>query len=52
MNHFNKNLETKCIIADFSKINSIPEYEAILQDEIKNLDIGIVIINAGAAELN
>ena len=51
-NHFNKNLETKCIITDFSKIRSIVEYENILLDEIKDMDIGILIINAGAAEIN
>jgi len=40
-------VECKYIVADLGKLNDISEYRALLDKEIENLDIGIVICNAG-----
>ena len=42
-------IETRSVIADFSQLSTIEEYERIA-DEIKDLDIGILILNAGVAQ--
>lgn len=42
-----KDIKTKCIIADFSKMTKISEYEAIIQKDLKDMDISMLILNAG-----
>ena len=39
------------IVSDFSKMNSIEEYEEIVQNNLRKLDIGIVILNAGVGSM-
>ena len=45
-----KNIETKYLVGDFSKLADITQYREIFTDEIMNLDIGVVIANAGWGE--
>lgn len=40
-------IETKYIIADFQKLLTCQEYETVVADPLKDLDIGILIVNAG-----
>jgi short-subunit dehydrogenase len=42
-----KDVEFKYIIADFGKITTIAEYREIFGTVIENIDIGLVIANAG-----
>ena len=35
------------IILDFSKPNSIAEYQQLIGDRLKFLNVGVVILNAG-----
>ena len=39
------------VVADFAKINSISDYEKIVQDKFSDIDIGILILNAGEREM-
>ena len=39
-------LKTKCVVADFGKLNKMSEYEDLTK-ELKVLDIGVLILNAG-----
>lgn len=39
------------IVADFSKMNSINEYEDIVNKNLGKLDIGILILNAGVGSM-
>jgi len=41
--------KTLCIVADFSKMFSIEDYEQTIGSKIKDLDVGIVVLNAGKA---
>ena len=36
-----------CVVADFSQMKSIADYEKLVQDKISKLDVGILILNAG-----
>jgi short-subunit dehydrogenase len=42
-------IQTKTIVCDFSKVHLIEEYRKIFDEEIKDIDIGIVGLNAGIA---
>ena len=44
-----KDVQFKYIIADFGKITTIAEYREIFGTAIENIDIGLVIANAGMA---
>lgn len=35
------------IVADFSHLNSIKDYEEIFQDKLSKIDVGVLILNAG-----
>ena len=35
------------IVADFSKLSSITQYQEIIGDKLKGIDIGVLILNAG-----
>ena len=39
------------IVSDFSIMNSIKDYEQIVQKHLSKLDIGIVILNAGVGSM-
>ena len=45
-------IECKYIVCDFSKLTDITEYRTLFEPEIANLDIGIVMANAGWGEPN
>ena len=46
----NKNLKFKAVVADFAKMTSIQQYRELLEENIKGLDVGVVIANAGWGE--
>ena len=39
------------IVADFSKMQSIKEYRTLIADKVKNLDIAMIFLNAGVAQM-
>jgi len=41
------NIKTKSIVADFSKLHSISDYQEQIGDKVKDLDIGVLALNAG-----
>ena len=41
------NIQTKCIVADFGKLTKMSEYREIIQEPLKDLDIGVLVLNAG-----
>jgi 17beta-estradiol 17-dehydrogenase / very-long-chain 3-oxoacyl-CoA reductase len=43
----NKGCETRSIVADFSKMIRINEYQEQIADKVKDLDVGMLIVNAG-----
>ena len=42
-----RSIETKYIIADFSKLVDVSQYRECMDPVIKDLDIGMVCVNAG-----
>lgn len=42
-------VKTKSIVCDFSKVCSIAEYTKIVANEITNLDVSMVFLNAGGS---
>ena len=36
-----------CVVADFSKIRTIDEYVSTIGVKVKDLDIGVLAVNAG-----
>ena len=45
-NKTDKKIKLKFIEADFSKFKSLDDYRQKIFNEVKNLDIGIVVLNA------
>ena len=43
----NQGCETKSIVADFVQLGSIEEYRAAIGEPLKDLDIGVLVANAG-----
>ena len=43
----NPKMKTMAVVADFSKMYSIKEYEQVIGERLKDLDIGVLIANAG-----
>ena len=43
-------VETLAVQADFTKLSKIEDYRKIIQDKIKDLDIGVLVLNAGFGE--
>jgi short-subunit dehydrogenase len=43
----NPKIKAKYIIADFSKLSSINDYKKLVMFNLTDIDIGIVILNAG-----
>ena len=39
-------IETKAVVADFAKMSTIEDYQRI-SDELKDIDIAILLLNAG-----
>lgn len=39
------------VLADFSKMHTIKEYKDIIGEKVKNLDIAMVFLNAGIAQM-
>ena len=39
------------LVADFSKMKSIADYEKLVQDKLSKMDVGILILNAGVGGL-
>ena len=46
-----KEIETKCIVADFGKISDLQKYYYIA-NELKNIDVALLILNAGHSTFN
>jgi hypothetical protein len=42
-----KNLKTKSIVADFTKLQRIDEYQAVIGNKLAGLDIAMLFLNAG-----
>jgi 17beta-estradiol 17-dehydrogenase / very-long-chain 3-oxoacyl-CoA reductase len=42
-----KHLKTKSIIADFSQLKRIDEYQAVIGNKLANIDIAMLFLNAG-----
>ena len=40
------------IVADFSKMHSIKEYREIIGNKVKDLDIAMLFLNAGIAQMD
>lgn len=40
-------IKTLCVVADFSKMKSIQDYDAKVAEKLKTLDVGILCVNAG-----
>ena len=45
----NKNLQTMYIIADFSKLNRMSQYQTEIISKLKCIDIAFLVLNAGIA---
>lgn len=41
--------EAKTIVADFSNMRTMEEYRKVIVDKVKDLDVGVVVLNAGHA---
>ena len=41
------NIKTMCIVADFSKMYTIQDYEDVIASKVKDLDVSILALNAG-----
>ena len=41
------NIETMTVVADFGKMLSIDDYKTIVVEKVKDLDIKVLICNAG-----
>ena len=39
--------KTLCVVADFGKLHTIEDYRAAIGEKVKDLDIGILVLNAG-----
>ena len=46
----NASIETKAVVADFAKMSTIQDYREAIGTQIANLDIGLLILNAGFCE--
>ena len=46
----NGSILTKYVVADFDKMFGIEEYAEVLTEPLKDLDIGLLILNAGWAQ--
>ena len=44
-----QSFKTLCIVADFSKMFTIEEYQQVIGSKLADLDVGVVILNAGMA---
>ena len=42
-----RKVDIKFIVADFGELHSIDQYRALLEENTKGLDVGVVIANAG-----
>ena len=42
--------KTMYVVADFSKMTKISDYQEIIGDQLKEIDIGLLILNAGWGE--
>ena len=51
LNSKNEIIETMYLVADFSKMKSIADYEKLVQDKLSKMDVGILILNAGVGGL-
>jgi len=47
----NQKIETMYIVADFSKMKSITDYENIVQEKLSKIDIGVLVLNAGVGTM-
>lgn len=47
----NQNFYTKYIVCDFSKLTTMKHYTDLFQEELKSMDVGMVVLNAGVATL-
>lgn len=43
--------QTMYVVADFAKLNTIDDYRTKVADKLKGIDIGILILNAGMANM-
>ena len=44
-------IETKAVVADFAKMSTIEEYQKVA-DQMKDLDIALLLLNAGAIQFS
>lgn len=42
--------KTLCIVADFCKLRTLDEYKTEIADKLQDLDVAILVINAGFAQ--
>jgi short-subunit dehydrogenase len=42
-------IETKSIVADFSKMHKIEQYKTMIADKCVGMDIALVVVNAGVS---
>jgi uncharacterized protein len=43
----NHSIKTKCLVCDFSQHKTIADYRRLVADQVKDLDIAMVFLNAG-----
>ena len=43
-------VDTMYVLADFQKMTTIQEYQEMIGDKLKNIDIGLLVLNAGFME--
>lgn len=46
-----RNFKTMYIVADFVKLKTIEEYKSVIGTKLQKLDIGVLALNAGYAEM-
>lgn len=43
-------IQTKYIVADFAKLNTLKDYQEVLGEQLADTDIGMLVLNAGFGE--